>query len=63
MRSLLCRFYDKNNIDHHPERQCVKGLGKDLCAPLHAFWAMPTFSTTTLEARELLPFLQFSPTK
>src|SRR5713226_1740854 len=39
------------------------GLGKDFWAPLEAYWAAPTFSTTTPEAHALLPFLQLGPTK
>ena len=40
-----------------------EGLGKDFWAPLEAYWATPTFSTTTPEAQALLPFLQLGPTK
>jgi pimeloyl-ACP methyl ester carboxylesterase len=41
----------------------LEGLGKDFWAPLHTYWASPTFSTTTTEAQALLPFLQLGPTK
>lgn len=40
-----------------------EGLGKDFWAPLGAYWATPTFSTTAPQAQALLPFLQLGPTK
>ena len=40
-----------------------EGLGKKFWAPFEAYWAAPTFSTTSSEAQALLPFLQFGPIK
>jgi pimeloyl-ACP methyl ester carboxylesterase len=41
----------------------LEGLGKNFWAPLEAYWAEPTFSTTSPQAQALLPFLQLGPTK
>jgi pimeloyl-ACP methyl ester carboxylesterase len=41
----------------------LEGLGTDFFAPLQAYWAAPTFSTTSPAAQALLPFLQLGPTK